>query len=76
MSALMKEKFKKYWTNVHGLMEVAMIIDPRYKLKFMKAFYSNIYMLLWCIVYFMSLCGVLPYWCVTCVENILEIIVC
>jgi hypothetical protein len=35
-----------------------------------------IYMLLWCIVYFMALCDVLPYSCVTCVENLLEIIVC
>jgi hypothetical protein len=43
MSALMKEKFKKYWTDVHGLMEVATVLDPRYKLKFVKAFYSTIY---------------------------------
>lgn len=39
----MKEKFEKYWTDVHGLMEVATVLDPRYKLKFMKAFYSTIY---------------------------------
>jgi hypothetical protein len=43
MSVLMKDKFKKYWTDVHGLMEVATVLDPRYKLKFMKAFYSTIY---------------------------------
>jgi hypothetical protein len=43
MSALMKEKFNKYWTDVHGPMEVATVLDPRYKLKFMKAFYSTIY---------------------------------
>jgi hypothetical protein len=43
MSALMKEKFNKYWTDVHGLMKVATVLDPRYKLKFMKAFYSTIY---------------------------------
>jgi hypothetical protein len=43
MLALMKEKFKKYWNDVHGLMEVATVLDPRYKLKFMKAFYSSIY---------------------------------
>jgi hypothetical protein len=35
MSALMKE--------VHGLMEIAIVLDPKYKLKFMKAFYSTIY---------------------------------
>jgi hypothetical protein len=43
MSALMKEKFNKYWTDVHELMEVATVLDPKYKLKFMKAFYSTIY---------------------------------
>jgi hypothetical protein len=39
----MKEKFKKYWADVHGLMKIATILDPRYKLKFMKAFYTTIY---------------------------------
>jgi hypothetical protein len=43
MSVLMKEKFRKYWLDVHVLMEVATILDPRYKLKFMKAFYNTIY---------------------------------
>jgi hypothetical protein len=43
MSNLMKEKFKKYWKDVHGLMEVATVLDPRYKLKFMGGFYRTIY---------------------------------
>jgi hypothetical protein len=43
MSALIKEKFRKYWTDVLGLMEVAAVLDPRCKLKFRKAFYSSIY---------------------------------
>jgi hypothetical protein len=43
MSALMKDKFRKYWTDVHGLMEIATVLDPRYKLIFMKAFYRTIY---------------------------------
>jgi hypothetical protein len=43
MSSLMKEKFIKYWKDVHGLMKVATVLDPRYKLKFMKAFYSTMY---------------------------------
>jgi hypothetical protein len=43
MSVLMKEKFRRYWLDVHVLMEVATILDPRYKLKFMKAFYNTIY---------------------------------
>jgi len=33
MSIKMKEKFNKYWSNVHGLMVVAAILDPRYKLQ-------------------------------------------
>jgi hypothetical protein len=43
MLVLMKERFKKYWADVHGLMEIATVLDPRYKLKFMKAFYTTIY---------------------------------
>jgi hypothetical protein len=43
MSSLMKDKFKKYWSDVHGLMELATILDPRFKLKFMKAFFTTIY---------------------------------
>jgi hypothetical protein len=39
----MKEKFKKYWKDVHSLMEVATVLDPRYKLKFMGGFYRTIY---------------------------------
>jgi hypothetical protein len=39
----MKTKFKKYWANVHGLMKLAIVLDPRYKLKSMKAFYSIMY---------------------------------
>jgi hypothetical protein len=43
MSLLMKEKFNKYWADVHGLMEIAIVLDTRYKLKFMQAFYTTIY---------------------------------
>jgi hypothetical protein len=43
VSIKMKIKFKKYWTDVHGFMELATILDPRYKLKFIKAFYSTMY---------------------------------
>jgi hypothetical protein len=43
MSSLMKDKFKKYWSDVHGLMELATVLDPRFKLKFMKAFFTTIY---------------------------------
>jgi hypothetical protein len=43
MSALMKEKFNKYWKDVHGLMTVATVLDPRFKLQFWSAFYTHIY---------------------------------
>jgi hypothetical protein len=43
MSIKMKTKFKKYWTDVHGFMKLATVLDSRYKLKFMKAFYSTMY---------------------------------
>jgi hypothetical protein len=43
MSIKMKTKFKKYWTDVHGFMELTTVLDPRYKQKFMKAFYSTMY---------------------------------
>jgi hypothetical protein len=43
MSIKMKTKFKKYWTDVHGFMELPTVLDPRYKQKFMKAFYSTMY---------------------------------
>jgi hypothetical protein len=43
MSIKMKTKFKKYWTDVHGFIELATVLDPRYKQKFMKAFYSTMY---------------------------------
>ncbi|CAN6203176.1 unnamed protein product [Urochloa humidicola] len=43
MSTAMKEKFLKYWADVHGLMAVATILDPRYKMKFLYAMYTQIY---------------------------------
>jgi hypothetical protein len=43
MSAAMKEKFLKYWSDVHGLMAVATVLDPRYKMQFLCAMYTQIY---------------------------------
>jgi hypothetical protein len=34
MSIKMKEKFNKYWSDVHGLMVVAVVLDPRYNFFF------------------------------------------
>ncbi|CAO2147204.1 unnamed protein product [Urochloa humidicola] len=43
MAAKMKEKFNKYWADVHGLMAVATVLDPRFKLHLLKALFTNIY---------------------------------
>jgi hypothetical protein len=43
MSVKMKEKFNKYWSDVHGLMAVAAALDPRYKLHLLKALFLKIH---------------------------------
>jgi hypothetical protein len=43
MSIAMKDKFLKYWTDVHGLMAVATVLDPRFKMKFLYAMFTEIY---------------------------------
>jgi hypothetical protein len=39
MSAAMIEKYDKYWTDIHGLMAVAVILDPRLKMIMLHACY-------------------------------------
>ncbi|RLM55647.1 hypothetical protein C2845_PM10G09700 [Panicum miliaceum] len=41
MSRLMKEKFNKYWTDVHGFIAVAVVLDPRFKLHMLKASFAS-----------------------------------
>jgi hypothetical protein len=43
MSTRMKEKFNKYWSDVHGLMAVAAVLDPRYKLHLLNALFLKIH---------------------------------
>ncbi|CAA0812143.1 Zinc finger BED domain-containing protein DAYSLEEPER [Striga hermonthica] len=43
MSRKMKEKFNKYWSDVHGLMVVAVVLDPRYKLQLLNALFLKIH---------------------------------
>jgi hypothetical protein len=43
MSARMKEKFNKYWSDVHGLMVVAAVLDPRYKMQLLNALFLRIH---------------------------------
>jgi hypothetical protein len=43
MSNLMKEKFDKYWSDVHGLLAVAAVLDPRFKLQMLRAFFTSVF---------------------------------
>jgi hypothetical protein len=43
MSIKIKEKFNKYWSDVHGLMAVAAVLDPRYKLHLLTALFLKIH---------------------------------
>ncbi|KAM0906831.1 hypothetical protein ACQ4PT_016531 [Festuca glaucescens] len=43
MSEEMKKKFDKYWSDVHGLMAIATVLDPRYKLHMLQALYGSLY---------------------------------
>jgi len=43
MSEEMKMKFEKYWKEVHGLMSVATVLDPRYKLHMLQALFGSLY---------------------------------
>ena len=43
MSTKMKEKFNKYWSDVHGLMAAAAVLDPRYKLQLLNALFTKIH---------------------------------
>ncbi|CAL4995014.1 unnamed protein product [Urochloa decumbens] len=39
----MKQKFDKYWSDIHGLMAVATVLDPRFKLQMLTAFFTSVY---------------------------------
>ena len=39
----MLAKFNSYWANVSVVMAVPAILDPRYKMKLLEFYYSNIY---------------------------------
>jgi hypothetical protein len=38
----MKEKVIKYWSDVHGSMVVAIVLDPRYKVQLLNALFLKI----------------------------------
>ncbi|KAF7802170.1 zinc finger BED domain-containing protein RICESLEEPER 2-like [Senna tora] len=43
MASKMMTKFEKYWSIVHGVMRVAIVLDPRYKLKLVEYFFPHFY---------------------------------
>ena len=43
MAKSMFTKFNSYWANVNVVMAVNAILDPRYKMKLLEFYYSNIY---------------------------------
>jgi hypothetical protein len=43
MAKKMLAKFEKYWDTMHGLMAIASILDPRYKMKMITYYFSKIY---------------------------------
>nr|GFB42972.1 zinc finger BED domain-containing protein RICESLEEPER 2-like [Tanacetum cinerariifolium] len=43
MAYKMLKKFKKYWSVISGVMGMAVILDPRYKIKFLELLLPKIY---------------------------------
>ncbi|KAK2652580.1 hypothetical protein Ddye_012436 [Dipteronia dyeriana] len=43
MASSMAHKFDSYWGNFHGIMVVATILDPRYKMKVMECYFHSFY---------------------------------
>jgi hypothetical protein len=43
MSCKMRDKFNKYWSDVHGLMAVGAVLDPRFKLQLLNALFLKIH---------------------------------
>ncbi|KAJ9557959.1 hypothetical protein OSB04_012573 [Centaurea solstitialis] len=43
MTSSMLFKFNKYWSVIHEVMSVAIVLDPRYKLKLINFFFQKIY---------------------------------
>lgn len=43
MASQMLIKFNKYWSAIHGIMGMAAVLDPRYKLKFVELLLPVLY---------------------------------
>ncbi|XP_022868078.1 zinc finger BED domain-containing protein RICESLEEPER 1-like, partial [Olea europaea var. sylvestris] len=43
MATNMMEKFNKYWSDIHGVLALAAVLDPRYKMMLVKFYYPRIF---------------------------------
>ncbi|KAK2656263.1 hypothetical protein Ddye_009315 [Dipteronia dyeriana] len=43
MASSMAHKFDSYWSNFHGIMVVATILDSKYKMKVMECYFPSLY---------------------------------
>ena len=43
MAEVMLEKYKKYWDSMNGLMGVATILDPRYKMALIRFYFAKLF---------------------------------
>lgn len=43
ITSKMIAKFEKYWSNIHKLLVVVVVLDPRYKMKLVDFYFLKIY---------------------------------
>ena len=43
MAKKMFDKFEKYWNIIHTVLSVAVVLDPRYKMKVVEYYFPGIY---------------------------------
>jgi len=43
MAAKMVAKFDKYWSGIHGIVGVAAVLDPRYKMTVLEFYFDKLF---------------------------------
>lgn len=43
MAIPMQQKYDKYWENIHGILGIAAVLDPRYKMDLIEYYFKKIY---------------------------------
>ena len=43
MASYMGAKFDKYWNVIHGIMAIATVLDPRFKMKLLEFYFPKMY---------------------------------